>query len=471
MKRVWGAAGLAALALGGVAWAQDGATPDAVAGPPPGQRLALTIYNQDLALVEDVRTVTLPAGRGRQEFPGVSAQIRPETVSLTGPGIEVVEQNFDFDLLSPDSLMQNAVGQEVRIVRTNPGNGQETTERATVLAVNNGVVLRIGDRIEILRQDSVPTRVIFDRVPPNMRARPTLSVTVDSAQAGPRETRLSYLTSGLGWRADYVALFDEASGRMNLQGWITLTNTSGTTYSNADLRLVAGQIQTLDQENQYRYRPPPPPGRGGTESGEGGQALGDVYLYPLPERVTVAQNQTKQVGFLDVQNAQARRAYVFRASGFQSMEAPRSADSVLAFSNARAAGLAAQLPAGVVRVYQRDRSGTPQFVGENRIAHTPQGSDVQVKVGDAFDVTVQSRLVRAETLGPRHQRTTMEYVVRNARPQPVTVEVLQYGLWLNHTMTRESLRSERVDTSTRSWAVPVPANGETTLSFAVETRQ
>ena len=211
------------------------------------QRLAVTIYNNDLALVEDIRTISPTAGRSRQEFPGVSAQIRPETVSFSSEGTEIVEQNFDYDLLSPDSLMQNAVGQEVRIVRTNPGNGQETTERATVLAVNNGVVLRIGDRIEILRQDSVPTRVIFDRVPPNMRARPTLSVTVDSARAGSREARLSYLTGGLGWRADYVALFDERTNRMDLQGWITLTNQSGVNYEAAQTRLVAGQVGTMNQ--------------------------------------------------------------------------------------------------------------------------------------------------------------------------------------------------------------------------------
>jgi hypothetical protein len=447
------------------------------------QRLAVTIYNNDLALVEDVRTINPTAGRSRQEFPGVSAQIRPETVSFSSEGTEIVEQNFDYDLLSPDSLMQNAVGQEVRIVRTNPGNGQETTERATVLAVNNGVVLRIGDRIEILRQDSVPTRVIFDRVPPNMRARPTLSVTVDSARAGSRDARISYLTGGLGWRADYVALFDERTNRMDLQGWITLTNQSGVTYEAAQTRLVAGQVGTMNQPMPYGrpgrggiYPPPPPPPpggmvRGGVETGQGGQPLADYHIYPLPERTTIAQNQTKQVSFLDVTGAAAQRAYIFRADGFASMERPQQVESVLAFSNAAGAGLGAQLPAGIVRVYQRDQSGAAQFVGENQIQHVPQGSNIAVKTGEAFDITVQSTLNEARETSWPNWRRQMTYVVRNARPQPAVILIRQGGMWPNHRVVEENMRSRVVDTATRDWEVAVPANGEATLRFTVEGRR
>ena len=154
--------------------------------------------------------------------------------------ITIIEQNFDFDLLTPAKLMEKAVGHEVTIVRVNPANGAETREQAQVLATNSGVVLKIGQRIEVLRDDGLPVRVIFDKVPDNLRARPTLSVTVNGAHAGVRHATLSYLTPGLGWKADYVALFDEASGKIDVQGWITLTNTSGTTYENAQTLLVAG---------------------------------------------------------------------------------------------------------------------------------------------------------------------------------------------------------------------------------------
>src|SRR5688500_8933562 len=217
----------------------------ALAAPLPGQApipspaqtaqgdVSVTIYNNDRALVEDRRTLDLPAGRSRQEFRDVSAQIEPATVTLSGRGVGVIEQNFDFDLLSPQALMQKAVGQTVTLVRTNPATGAETRERARILAVNNGVVMQIGDRIEVLRDDGIPARVIFDRVPETLRPRPTLSVTIDADGGGRRPVTLTYLTPGLAWAADYVALFDEANGRMDVQGWITLTNNSGTPYVNA----------------------------------------------------------------------------------------------------------------------------------------------------------------------------------------------------------------------------------------------
>ena len=291
--------------------------------PAPGQTaqgdVAVTIYNNNRALIEDKRQIDLPAGRSRQEFRDVSATIEPATVSLNGRGIGIVEQNFDFDLLSPSALMQNAVGQTVTLVRVNPANGAETRERATILAANGGVVMQIGDRIEVLRDDGLPARVIFDRVPPSLRARPTLSVTLDSDGAGRRPVTLTYLTPGLGWAADYVALFDEANGKMDVQGWVTLTNNSGTPYVNASTLLVAGSVGQA--ENRYdpynRYAPPPPPPppgglvRAGTETA-GRERLGDFYLYPLPERTTIADKQTKQVSFLDVQNTPAARAYEFR---------------------------------------------------------------------------------------------------------------------------------------------------------------
>jgi hypothetical protein len=180
------------------------AAPLAAQTTPPGATaqgdVAVTIYNDNLALVQDKRQINLPGRRTRQEFPDVSAQIRPETVTLSGEGIEIVEQNFDFDLLSPQALMEKAIGQTITLVRTNPGNGQETRERATVLAVNGGVVLRIGDRIEVLRDDGLPVRAIFDKVPENLRARPTLSVTMETSRPGTRPVTLSYLTRASGGR-------------------------------------------------------------------------------------------------------------------------------------------------------------------------------------------------------------------------------------------------------------------------------
>ena len=437
--------------------------------------VAVTIYNQDRALVQDRRELTLPAGRSRQEFPDVSAQIRPETVTLTGNGIGIVEQNFDFDLLTPAAMMQKAVGETVTLVRINPASGAETRERARILAANGGVVMQIGDRIEVLRDDGLPTRVIFDRVPEQLRARPTLSVTLDAAHGGRQPVTLNYLTGGLGWSADYVALFDEPNGKMNVQGWITLTNRSGTAFTNARTLLVAGDVNPVQQ----RYRgyalppPPPPPGgmvRAGTESA-GRERLGGFYLYPLAERTTIADKQTKQVSFLDVSGAPADRAYEYRNPWLGTVDQPQSASSVIRFSTGRAGGLGDALPAGTVRVYQRDARGNPQFVGEHAIGHTPMGSSMSLATGEAFDIKVRpvvAERTRVNT-SPRW-RTRMLYEVSNASAVPVVVEVVQQGLGGDTRITDETMKSERLNADEALWRVSVPANGRAALSATFDTR-
>ena len=437
--------------------------------------VAVTIYNNNLALVQDRRQLALPAGRSRQEFPDVSAQIRPETVSLTGSDIGVVEQNFDFDLLSPAALMQKAVGETITLVRTNPATGAETRERATVLSANNGVVLRIGNRIEVLRDDGIPARVIFDKVPENLRARPTLSVTVEAARAGRQPVTLTYLTPGLGWSADYVALFDEAAGKMDVQGWITLTNSSGTPYVNADTLLVAGSVGQNNQRRYDRYPPPPPPMGGirqpGTETA-GRERLGDFYLYPLPERTTIANAQTKQGSFLDVAGSPAARAYEYRNGWLTTLDHPASVNSVLRFSSSRAGGLGDALPAGTVRVYQRDARGAPQFVGESAIGHTPMGSELGLVTGQAFDIKVQPVVEKRERVsgdGSRW-RTTMRYHLTNASPRAVTVNLVQSGLWGDTRIVDESQKSDRRSADEAEWRVAVPANGQATVTATFDTR-
>lgn len=442
------------------------AAPAAAQTNVPGN-LAVTIYNDDLALVQDTRQIDLPAGRSRQEFPGVSGRISPETVTLSGAGVGIVEQNFDFDLLSPSKLMEKAVGEEVTLLRTNPATGAETRERAKVLAVNGGVVIQVGSRIEVLRDDGLPVRVIFDRVPPNLRARPTLSITVDSARPGPRPVTLSYLTKGMGWKADYVALFDDQAGRIDVEGWVTLTNTTGTTFDAADTVLVAGDLSA----GNGGYRPTRRAGlvRGGTET-PSRESLGDFYLYPLKERTTIANQQTKQVSFLDVHGAAARRAYVYRLGWMQTREEPESADSVLQFSSSRDQGLGDALPAGTVRVYQKDMRGKAQFVGENQIGHTPMGSDISIATGQAFDVKVKPVVEKREKIGDSHWRTTMRYELSNARPAAVTVNLIQGGLWGDNKVKEESLASSRRSADEVIWRVPVPANGRATVTATFDTR-
>lgn len=411
------------------------------------------------------RHLDVPVGRSRIEFKDVSAAIRPETVTLVGKGLSIVEQNFDYDLLTPAKMMEKMVGKQIKIVRTIPSTGKETTETATVLSVNDGVILKIGNRIEALRDDGIPTRVVFDSIPENLRAQPTLSVMVDVSGAGPREATLSYLTTGLSWKADYVALFDEAKSAAKLQGWITLTNTSGTSFKNAQAQLVAGDINIASSDQSFWEQEAQ---RHATRTGgtrpSGQESVADYLLYKLPERVTIAENQTKQVGFLELPAVKASKSYRYKADGFESRADPEHADVTLKLAQVERA-----LPSGIVRVYMRDSAGEPKFVGENALDHTPAGSDVSIVIGEAFDVTVQLTVTASEKISKWRTRYSMSYVFHNAQSAPVSVELMQGGLWRDGKVESESLPSKRLDAQTLSWDVPVPANGDTTLIFTVDT--
>lgn len=433
--------------------------------------LAVTIY-PDLALVQDRRDIEVRGGRQRLEFEDVSAQIRPETVSLAASDITILEQNFDFDLLTPAKLMEKAVGHVVTVVRVNPSTGAETREQAEVLADNQGVVLKIGERIEVLRDDGLPVRVIFDRVPDNLRARPTLSVTVMGGHPGTRRATLNYLTPGLGWRADYVALFSEADSKIDVQGWVTLTNTSGTTYQNAQTLLVAGSPVQVDNNGYQRnawQRQQQRAYQAGTESGSR-ERLGDFYLYPLPERTTIANQQTKQVSFLDVHGVPAEHGYEYRNTWLATNDTPQSAKTIYRFSTSAHAGLGDQLPAGILRFYLRDRRGDPQFIGESRIEHTPMGSTLSLATGDAFDVKVRSIVEKRTRLDLLDWRTDMRYELTNALPKPVTVDLLQEGLWADSRIEAESQKSHRPSADEAAWTVTVPPNDKVQVTASFVTR-
>lgn len=465
--RYWAVTAL--LALPAATLAQSAGQAGASADTTAQGDVAVTIYSDGNALVQDTRQMVLPTGVSRQDFKDVSSNIRPETVRLSAAGTSIVEQNYDYDLLSPRALMEKAVGQTITLIRTNPGTGAETREQAKVLASNDGVVLQVGDHIEVLRDDGLPVRVLFASLPPNLRARPTLSVTLDTRSGGPRPVTISYLTNGLGWSADYVALFDEGKGTIDVQGWVTLRNDGNTPFVNADTVLVAGNPG--GQPNGGRGLAP---GRlaAGTETAARAQ-LGDYYLYPISHRTTIAANQQKQVSFLNVSAVPARKGYEYRSSWLDTQSEAQSASTVLNFSSSAQGGLGDALPAGTVRVYMRDAKGQPQFIGENMIDHTPMGSALAIRTGDAFDVKVKPVVTERTRLSAGRWRTQMTYTLTNARPGAVSVDVVQQGLdWFRDDtrITAQSLPSDRRSSNEAVWHVPVPANGSATLTVTFETR-
>ncbi len=445
------------------------------------QEVAVTIYNEDLALVRDQRRVTLPAGNVDLALREVSARIRPETAllrSLNRPkGLTIMEQNFDFDLLTPRKLLEKYVGKEVRLVRTHPESGEDRFETARVLAANDGVVLQIGDRIET----GVPGRLVFPDVPANLRDRPTLVVSLDNADVGPQTMELSYLTGGLGWRADYVAELNRDDTALDLSGWVTLTNQSGTTYRGALLQLVAGDVNRVREEMRLRndvvmaadmVKEMAPQMRE--------ESLFEYHLYTLQRPTTIKDNQAKQVSLLNAAAVAVNKEFRLQGSpsyyrGHQGgMGEKLKVGVYVEFDNRKRDNLGMPLPKGIVRVYKQDQQGHPQFVGEDRIDHTPENETVRLKLGEAFDVTADRMQTDFRKLGGDSRynyRFESAYAIKlkNAKEEEVTVTVAEPvpGDW---RMLQESHPHAKATADTALWKIKVPAKGEATLTYRVEVK-
>ncbi len=444
------------------------------------QQVAVTIYNGDLALIKDRRRVELPAGESLLALREVSGGMMAETAllrELDGKGgLQVVEQNFDYDLLTPQKLLEKYVGQTVQVVRVHPQSGAETLEPATVLAANGGVVLRMGDRIET----GVPGRLVFPDVPANLRDRPTLVVQLVCAEAGIRELELSYLSSGLSWRADYVAELSADDDRLDLSGWVTLDNRSGSTYRNALLQLVAGEVNRVRPALLERAAFD---GRAvktlAAASAMAEESLLDYHLYTLGRPTTIGQNQVKQVALLGASAVPVRKEYLLRGSEYYyrglygKLGEKLKAAVFLEFDNRQKDGLGLPLPKGILRVYKNDRSGNAQFVGEDRIDHTAKNETVRLQLGAAFDVTAQRTQTDFKKLasGARESLVESAYLIElsNATDKAVTVKVAEPlpGDW---QIIEESLPHRKEDARTAVWQVEVPAEGKVLLTYRARVR-
>ena len=447
----------------------------------PGERVStladqravgITIYNADLALVRDRRHVALPRGESHLALRDVSARMQPETAllqSVGSPGrVSVFEQNFDYDLLSPQKLLEKYVGRDVDVVRIDPRTGQRHAERARVLATNDGVVLRYADRIET----SVNGTLSFPSLPPDLRDRPTLVSDLTNTTEGEQDVELTYLCGGLSWKADYTALLSASDDRVDLRGLITLQNASGTAYRDAAVQLVAGDVNIV--QPQFKTAAAAPQGDVFTARARPSeQALFEYHLYTLPRRTTVADNQTKQVELLTASDVPVIKtlelrgaAYYYRSSNADLGTRLKVGTYVTLRNQGGALGI--PLPKGVVRVYKRDTAGTAQFVGSDSIDHTPKGETIRMHLGDSFDVTASKKQTDYHDSGATYE-SAYEIVLRNAKTTPQTVVVVEPipGDW---TMLSSSAPHQKTSSSTATWSLRVPPEGSTTLAYRVRIK-
>jgi hypothetical protein len=433
----------------------------------------VTIYNGSLALVHDRRRVALDAGTSRVAWRDVSANMDATSAileDLTTPGaVSVVEQNFNFDLLRPATLLEKYVGKQVTIVHDKSIPGRPARESATILANNDGIVVRYADRIETSIDGS---HIEFPSIPPNLRDRPTLVLDVASDKATSPDLDLSYITGGLSWHADYVGVVAPNEDRMDVNGLVTLSNTTGTTFENAQLQLVAGNVNVpqsarpdirmmamaksdsvanVTQENYFEY-----------------------HLYTLALPTTIADAQTKQVALLSAHNVPIRKTLEVRGSDIYYANANADLGAKLpvgvyiTFTN-KDGDLGIPLPGGLVRLYKNDSRGTSQFLGSDQIDHTPKNADVRLHLGDSFDVTANKKQTNFSALGGCEFRSSYEVRVANAKDVDQSVDVVEPipGEW---SILAENLPHRKTSSATATWTLNVPKNSSTTLTYTADVK-
>jgi len=432
----------------------------------------VTAYNQDLGLVRDVRTLRLPTGELELEFQEVAERIQAQTVSLRSlsedGSVTIYEQNYEFDLISPEKLMEKYIGQQVRLVNFSTEIGFEEVT-ATLLSTQGGAVYQVGDEIYI----GHPGHVVLPRIPENLIARPTLIWSLGNA-VEEQEIEVSYLTGGMSWQADYVITIPQDESAFDLKGWITLNNQSGATYNNARLKLIAGELHRAHEPKMDMMRmeramavaaPAPMPEQ---------EAIGDYHMYTMPRRTTLRQNQSKQLALLDTTGIEYTKKYEFRGQHFWFYQPTATlrdqhVEVSMEFMNTEDNALGMPLPAGVMRIYQEDSEQALQFAGEDRIQHTPRNERVTLKVGKAFDVLADRVQTNFARIADNVYESSYEITVRNRKTVDVTVDIIEPmpGDW---TITQQSMEHQKKDARTAVFELNVPADSEATVTYTVRVR-
>jgi hypothetical protein len=440
--------------------------------------MAITIYNVNLGLVKDQRGIKLPKGTGELRFIDVASQIIPTSVhikSITAPNsLNVLEQNYEYDLLSPEKLLDKYVGKEVKLYYKNPYTDKEEILKATLLSNNGGSpIFKIGDDITF----GYPGRIVFPGVPENLISKPTLVWLIQNNLLSSQKVEASYLTNGINWRSDYVITLNDKDDRADLAGWVTIDNKSGATYKNAKLKLVAGDVNTVRDENQYKeemmkaamaeVRPAAPQFKE--------EEFFEYHIYTLDRPATVKDNQTKQISLVSAEDIPMKKELVYYGardyyySQYGEAISNQKVGVFVEIENRKENNLGIPLPKGAIRVYKRDKEGSLQFVGEDSIDHTPKDEKVRIKLGDAFDVVGIRKQTDWKKISNDTYEAAFEISIRNHKKEDVSVKVIEPipGDWKILSSSHEYKKAEAF---IAEFNIPVPTNKETKLTYRVRMK-
>ncbi len=392
------------------------------------QNVSVTIYNSNVGLVKDIRLIEFKPGIHELKFMDVAAKIDPTTVHIksliNGSSLNVLEQNYEYDLLSPQKLLEKFVGQKVQLATINPETKKEEMVEATLLSTQGGNIFQIGDKIHIGHYG----RILLSRIPENLIPQPTLVWMLENKLSKPQKLEASYLTSGINWKADYVAVLNKLDTMTDLTGWVTIDNRSGATYQNALLKLVAGDIHRVQGEMRTDYARPMAAAKEASPQFKE-ESFFEYHLYTLDRRTTIKDNQTKQMSLLDANQVPVKKLFIFSGHPqyyyhrVDQRSAKQKIGVFLELENTKKNNLGMPLPKGTIRVYKEDKDASLQFVGEDRIDHTPKDEKFKIKIGEAFDVVGERVQTDYKHLGYNLYEVAFEVSLRNHKKEDIKVFV------------------------------------------------
>jgi hypothetical protein len=437
----------------------------------------VTIYNVNLGLVKDQREIRLPRGTRELRFMDVASKIIPTSVyirSLIDPeSLQILEQNYEYDLLNPQKLLDKYVGKEVKLYYRNPYTEREQIVTAILLSNNGGPIFKIGDEITF----GYPGRIIFPKVPDSLISKPTLVWLVENTLPDSQRVETSYLTNGINWLADYVVTLNHKDDRADLSGWVTIDNKSGTTYRNARLKLVAGDVNRVQDEREYKdkmlraamreARPAKPQFKQ--------DEFFEYHIYTLQRQATIKQKQTKQISLVTADNIPVRKELLYYGARFYyrnrhgEVMSNQKVGVFVEIENKEENNLGMPLPKGTIRVYKQDKEGSLQFIGEDSIDHTPKDEKVRIKLGDAFDVVGSRRQTEWRKIAYDTYEAGFEISLRNHKKEDVSVKVVEPipGDWAMLSSSHQYVKTEAF---TAEFNVRVPRDKETKLRYKVRMR-
>ena len=421
-------------------------------------QVAITVYNQNIGLVKETRTIELKKGAFTFEAADVAALIDPTSVHLKLDGAAVFEQNFEYDLVSRDRLLERYLNQSVQVF-TDKGDLFEGT---LLSASGSELILRSADgQVQVVAPSAVRD-IRFGDLPGGLRTKPTLVWTLFGEKSGKSQAELSYLTNGLNWHAEYVAVTSEKGDKLDLSSWVSIENHSGATYENAKLKLMAGDVRLVQEAGPFdggRRAYPMMEAQAVPKFEE--KAFFEYHLYTLDKPTTVRDRQTKQISLFEPATVAAKREYIF-----DQMKNAEKVQVNLVFKNEKAAGLGMPLPAGKVRVYQRDEDGALEFVGEDRIDHTPDNEEVRLVVGSAFDLTAKKEMTDTKRISDRIREESYRAELRNHKKENIEIILIEH-LWGDWQILESSHTYTKKNAYTVEFKIPVEAGKETVVTYRV----